>query len=68
MRQIRFNISTGVVEVNYPNTMTADDLQDFRDAMAVTFRILERTATNEHRHESEATGYGELSQQGVEIN
>lgn len=42
MRQNRFNISTGVIEVNYPMTMTADDVQDFKDQMAITFRILER--------------------------
>lgn len=42
MRQNRFNISTGVIEVNYPDKMTADDLQDFKDQMAITFRILER--------------------------
>jgi hypothetical protein len=42
MRQNRFNISTGVIEVNYPDKMTADDVHDFKDQMAITFRILER--------------------------
>jgi hypothetical protein len=55
MRQNRFNISTGVIEVNYPMTMTRDDVQDFKDQMAITFRILERTATNGQRPEGETT-------------
>ena len=46
MRQMRFNISTGVVEVNYPDTMTRDDVQDFKDQMAITFRILDRNSTS----------------------
>jgi hypothetical protein len=56
MRQNRFNISTGVIEVNYPITMTAEDVQDFRDAMAITFRVMERIAMNGQPAKQEATG------------
>lgn len=46
MRNIRFNISTGVVEFTFPMTLTMDDAQDIKDAMAITFRVMERIATN----------------------
>lgn len=46
MRQNRFNISTGVIEVNFPMSLTLEDVQDFKDAMAITFRVMERIATN----------------------
>jgi hypothetical protein len=61
MRQNRFNISTGVIEVNFPTTLTPDDVQDFRDAMAITFRVMERIATNGHRQEGETTSKPNIS-------
>ena len=60
IRQNRFNVSTGVIEVNYPMTMTKDDVQDFRDAMAITFRILERIATNGRPESREATSEADI--------
>ncbi len=50
LRQNRFNVSTGIIEVNYPDDMTADDVKDFKDAMAITFRILERAAARGGGH------------------
>jgi hypothetical protein len=44
MRVNRWNVSTGIIEVSYPDIMTADDVQDFKDQMAVTFRMLDRAA------------------------
>ncbi len=64
MRQNRFNISTGVIEVNYPMTMTADDVQYFKDQMAITFWILERTATNGRRQEGETTSESNIADFG----
>lgn len=55
MRENRWNCSTGVIEVKYPMAMTAEDVQDFKDQMAITFRILDRIATNGQRQESETT-------------
>lgn len=46
IRHNLINVSTGVIEMAFPMPMTVDDVQDFKDAMAVTFRVLERTATN----------------------
>lgn len=61
MRQNRINISTGVIEVNYPNTMTLGDVWDFKDAMAITFRMLERIAMNGQRQEGETTSGATVS-------
>lgn len=61
IRQNRINISTGVIEMSFPMPMTADDVRDFKDAMAVTFRVLERTATNEQRQDGEATSVSNLT-------
>lgn len=68
MRVNRWNISTGVIEVSYPMTMTADDVQDFKDQMAITFRILERTATNEQRQLAEATSATNIATIGEAFN
>ncbi len=56
MRQVRMYVSTGVIALYFPMTMTIDDLQDFENAMAVTLRTLKRTATNGHPSELGATG------------
>lgn len=55
IRQNRINVSSGVIEMSFPMPMTVDDVQDFKDAMAVTFRVLERTATNGQPASQEAT-------------
>jgi hypothetical protein len=55
IRQNRFNLSTGVVEMNFPMPMTPEDVQDFEDAMAILFRMLRRTATNGQPEDREAT-------------
>lgn len=38
----RFHLSSGMVEITYPATMTADDLADFVDTAALVFRRLRR--------------------------
>ena len=41
-RLLRFNVSTGPVELHFPPEMTADDVQDFEDTIAILIRSLRR--------------------------
>lgn len=61
-RQNRFNLSTGVVELSFPMSMTPDDVQDFEDAMAILFRMLRRTATNGQPEDRETTSGNTIAQ------
>lgn len=61
MRLNRWHVSTGIIEVSYPDSMTDVDVQDFKDAMAITFRILERIATNGQPAKPETTSEAKLS-------
>lgn len=36
----QFNLTHGLVEIGYPARMTADDLKDFEDAVAIMVRIM----------------------------
>lgn len=38
----RFCLSEGMVELFYPSRMTADDLKDFEDTLAIVIRRLHR--------------------------
>ena len=41
-RLLRFHLSEGPVEVQFPGTMTQHDIQDFEDSIAILIRSLRR--------------------------
>lgn len=36
----QFNLTHGLVEIGYPAQMSADDIKDFEDALAIMIRIM----------------------------